>query len=93
MPVFPRLEKDPEGVYIFTMDWSSWLDGYGLSSLDSIVVTVEDGLTKDNVSTTSTDATITVSGGSAGKEYTVKGIATAGTRVDVRRIVVSVKLR
>ncbi len=71
--------KDPEAVLDFEIDWSAWLGA------DTIAVsewTVADGITREADTATTTSATIWLSGGTAGADYSATNrITTAAGRV------------
>lgn len=93
--VGPWIEKDPEAVLDYHLPWAAWLDG---DTLSSVTWTVPAGLTKDsqsiNASSVTIDgtthaantvATVWLSGGTAGNDYTVEcKVVTAGGRTDER---------
>lgn len=80
--------KDPDAVLDYQCDWASWLDDDII--VDSVWV-VQDGMTKDSDAYTSTNATIWLSGGTAGVRYSVTNrITTSGGRVDDRSITINV---
>ena len=63
-----RFDKDPNAVLSYTMKWSKWL---GSDTISTSTWILEDGITNDSDSNTTTTATITLSGGTAGTNYTV----------------------
>ena len=70
------LLKDPTDVVDVVIDWADWLDGDTISTSSW---TLPDGVTQSAESETSTTATLKVSGGTAGQDYTVANtIVTAG---------------
>lgn len=72
------ITKDPNAVLDYTVDWEDWLGSDTISSSDWIV---SDGITEDSASDTNTTATIWLSGGTAGRTYTITNrIVTAGGR-------------
>lgn len=74
--------KDPDAKLDYTVDWTKWLAGDTISKSEWIV---PDGLNGEDDSNTSTTATIWLSGGTAGHEYTVTNrITTAAGRVNDR---------
>jgi hypothetical protein len=74
--------KDPDAKLDYTVDWTKWLNGDTISKSEWIV---PDGLNDEDDSNTSTTATIWLSGGTTGHEYTVTNrITTAGSRVNDR---------
>jgi hypothetical protein len=83
--------KDPNAVLDYTIDWSTWLEGDTISTSDWTVPT---GLTEASDSNTTTTATVWLSGGTAGQEYTVTNrIVTAGGRTEDRSIYIRVEER
>ena len=70
--------KGPNGVFEFTVDWTTELGG---DTISTSAWTVETGITKDSDTNTTTAATIWLSGGTLGKVYKVTNrIVTAGAR-------------
>ena len=63
-----RFDKDPNAVLSYTMKWSKWL---GSDTIATSTWVLEDGITNDTDANTATTATITLSGGTAGRNYTV----------------------
>jgi len=84
--------KDPEAVLDYGFDWSDWLaDGETISTSSW---TVENGITKDSDSKTTTVTTIWLSGGSAGTTYTLTNhIVSSAGREDDRSFAVQVQDR
>ena len=83
--------KDPQSTLDYVVDWSSWL---GADTIASVAWTVETGITQASTTNTTTTATIWLSGGEAGTEYTVTcRVTTAAGRIDERSIVVKVAQR
>lgn len=84
--------KDPSAILDYSVDWTGWL-----ASGDTIVTsswTVPEGITEDSESQTTTTATIWLSGGTEGEDYTlVNKIATAGGRTEERTITIKVRER
>lgn len=66
-------EKDPTSVLDYTFDWSDWLDGAGIATSTWSVPT---GLTNVDDISTSSLATIYLSGGSINETYTVRNTIT-----------------
>jgi len=85
-------EKDPQAVLDYKVDWSDWLtDG---ETITTSTWTVPSGITEDSDTHDDDSATIWLSGGTAGKRYTViNHIVTTAGREDDRSIVISVKNR
>jgi len=83
--------KDPSAVLDYTINWSSWLDS---DTISTSTWTVPTGLTKDSDTSTTTTATIWLSSGTAGTQYTVVNhIVTAAGREDDRSIYIVVENR
>ena len=81
--------KDPSARKDYAIDWTEWLDG---DTIDTVEWTVPDGITEYATSNTTTVATIWLTGGTAGKEYAVVcQITTDGGRIDQRTITIRVK--
>jgi len=86
-----RFDKDPDAVLSYTMDWSKWL---GSDTISTSTWVLEDGITKDSDSNTTTAATITLSSGTKGTNYTVTNrITTAGGLTEDRSWIFRVKER
>lgn len=84
-----RFEKDPNAVLDYEIDWSTWL---GTDTISSSSWTVDAGITEDSDTSTTTTSTVWLSGGTAGKTYTVTNrIATAAGRTDDRSIEIIVR--
>lgn len=83
-----KMLKDPHATLDYSVEWSQWLDG------DTIITsswTVTTGLNNTSESTTTTKATVWLSGGSIGGVYSaVNTITTASGRTDERTITISV---
>jgi hypothetical protein len=81
-------EKDPSAVLDYQVNWATWL---GTDTISTSTWTVTTGLTKDSDTNTTTTATAWLSGGTAGRTYTVTNrIVTAGGRTDERSFQVKV---
>jgi len=77
------IEKDPQAVLDYAMDWADWLDTDTITGTP--VWTIDSGVTKASQSNTTTTATAWLSGGVLGQTYTVTcRITTAGGRTDER---------
>ena len=86
-----QIEKDPDAVLDYQMDWSTWLDTDTISTSTWDVPT---GLTEDSETETTTTTTVWISGGTAGTTYTVTNeIVTAAGRTDSRSILIKVVQR
>lgn len=80
--------KDPNAVLDYQIDWSTWL---GADTIATSTWTVPTGLTKDSDTSTTTTATIWLSGGTSGVTYRiVNHIVTAAGREDDRSIYIRV---
>ena len=87
----PWIFKDPESLLDYQVDWATWLV---TDTISSVVWAVPTGITQDSVSTTTTKATIWLSGGTVAIDYTIEcKILTAAGRTDERRFVVKVRER
>lgn len=76
--------KDPNAVLDYQIDWSKWLSDDTISTSTWIV---PDGITKDSDLSTTTLATIWLSGGTAGEKYpVVNRIVTSDGRTEDRTI-------
>jgi hypothetical protein len=84
-----RIQKDPQAVLDYRVDWSAWLAG------DTIVAStwiLETGITNDLDTYNATTAVIWLSGGTLGEIYTVTNrITTALGRIDDRTFLVEIK--
>ena len=91
MSTTPQFLKDPQAVLDYAVDWATWL---GSDTITSSAFTVGTGLTKDSQATTTTKATVWLSGGTDGTDYQVTNtITTAGGRTDERTITIMVRNR
>lgn len=80
--------KDPAEVLDYTIDWTDLLAG---DTISTSTFTVDAGLTKDAESNSTTSATVTVSGGTAGQNYVVRNvIVTAASKTRARSFLVRV---
>jgi hypothetical protein len=81
--------KDPEAIKDYSVNWSEWLEG---DAVETSAWDVPEGLTLVTESLEGARATVRVSGGSAGKVYTLRNTITtkAGLR-DVRSLGVRVR--
>ena len=83
--------KDPQANLDYSVDWTSWL---GSDTIATSTWTVPTGLTKVSDSKTTEIATVWLSGGTVGQEYTVTNhIKTAAGRDDERSIIIQVQER
>lgn len=85
-------KKDPDSKLDYTVDWTSWLTCGETISTSSWVV--ETGVTQVSTANTNYAATIWLSGGTAGNEYTVTNrITTSAGRIEDRSFVLFVRER
>ena len=83
-----KMLKDPQATLDYSVEWSQWLDGDTISTSSWTVTT---GLNNTSESTTTTKATVWLSGGSIGGVYSaVNTITTATGRTDERTITITV---
>lgn len=83
-----KMLKDPQATLDYSVEWSQWLDGDTISTSSWTVTT---GINNTSESTTTTKATVWLSGGSIGGVYSaVNTITTASGRTDERTITISV---
>jgi len=87
-----RVLKDPSSVLDYSVDWGRWLDaGETITAHD---VTAPTGITLDSDDETDGKVTAWLSGGTAGRSYTVAyAITTSAGRSDERSITVLVRDR
>ena len=85
--------KDPDAVLDYTLDWTKWLDEVG-DTIETSTWIVPAGLTKVTETNTAKLATVWLSGGTVGENYTVTNrITTAAGRADDRSITIRVRER
>lgn len=83
--------KDPDATLDFTVDWVQWL---GSDTIVSASWDVPDALSVEASPNTTTTATVWVSGGTHGADYTLTNrITTAAGRVDDRSLTLHVRNR
>lgn len=81
--------KDPGDRLDYQIDFADWL---GADTVSSVSWDVPSGITNYSTSTTTTTATIWLSGGTHGQDYTVTGQATtAGGRIKQQSFTVKVR--
>jgi len=83
--------KDPDAVSDFTLDWSAWLEsGESISTSGWTVYPAGADLIVDSDTKTSSTATVTVSGGTHGRLYSLVNTITTSVagRKDERTIYV-----
>jgi len=84
--------KDPNAVVDFFIDWTDWL-ATG-ETISTSTWTAESGITVDTSSNSTVKATVWLSGGTAGTEYTLTNrIVTNAGRTDERRLFITVTER
>lgn len=84
--------KAPHAVLDYSIDWSKWLAGDQVETSEWSVS--DPSLEATNEANTTTQATVWLSGGTAGQSYTVTNqITTAGGRTDERSFTVQVQNR
>jgi len=73
-------DKDPDAVLDYTIDWGEWLGEDTIAASDW---TISEGISGGAASKTETAVTIWLSGGEAGKTYTIHNrITTAAGRIN-----------
>lgn len=78
--------KDPDSKLDYTVNWAAWL---GTDTIASSAWVVPTGLTQVSVSSTTTTATIVISGGTAGQTYMITNrITTTQGRIDDRTAII-----
>ncbi len=96
MPSIAAKTKDPDSVLDYKLNWATWL-AETTSTTDTIASvswTVGSGITKDSESNDTTSATIWLSGGTAGNDYSIAcEVTTAGGRTAERTITIMVRER
>jgi len=81
-------EKDANAILDYTVDWTLWLDS---DTISTSAWSAESGITVDSSSSSTTSATVWLSGGTAGTVYMVTNrITTAAGRTDDRRLLIKV---
>lgn len=81
--------KDPGDRVDYQIDYSDWLDG---DTISASAWTVPDGITNYSSSNDTTTATIWLSSGTHGQDYTLTNqITTAGGRIKQQSFVVKVR--
>ena len=83
--------KDPDATLDYTLDWSDYLGGDEIATSAWVV---PEGLTKVSESSTTTLATVWLSGGAAFTTYRVTNrVTTVGGREDDRSVLIQVRER
>jgi hypothetical protein len=81
-------EKDADAVLDYLFDWSDWL---GSDTISTITITADTGITVASSSNTTTNATVWLSGGTAGTIYRLAcKIVTVAGRTDERTVGIKV---
>lgn len=81
-------DKDPDEVLDYRIDWSGRLDG---DTISASTWAVPVGITQDSASNTTTSATIWLSGGTSGEQYTLTNrVTTTGGRTLEQKITLRV---
>lgn len=85
-------KKDPDSVLDYAFNWNEWLEPG--ENINSHVITVDDGITKDSSNNSSTVVTVWLSGGTAGINYNIAcKIITSGGRTVERSITIRCRER
>lgn len=83
----PVIFHDPDAVLPYQFDWATWLERES-TTISSVAWTVPVGLTNVSNSSTTTMATINISGGAVGNDYQVGcRITTVSGITDERSII------
>jgi hypothetical protein len=86
--------KDPDAVLDYTFDWSQWLTGTDAITSSTWIVESPLEIVPASDSFTDTTATVFLSGGEEGSNYTLTNrITTDGSRTDDRTIEIHVRSR
>lgn len=81
--------KDPGDRLDYQVDFEAWLDG---DTISSVSWTVPDSITNFNTSNDTTTATIWLTGGTHGQDYTITcQVTTVGGRIKQQSFVVKVR--
>lgn len=89
---WPVIDKDPDAVLEYTLDWTDWLAD--VSDTISTHAVTESGITKASSSNTTTAVTAWLSGGAVGQVPSATyRIVTAGGRTDERTIYFNIRQR
>jgi hypothetical protein len=84
--------KDPADVLDYVVNWANWLPGG--DTIATATFTVETGITKNSESNDATTATVWLSGGDAGNQYTITcTVTTTGGRTVSRSFEIAVEER
>lgn len=91
MATLETFTKDPNATLDYEIKWGDWLTS---DTISAVTWTVETGITQTAATNTTTAATIWLSGGEAGTEYTVTcRVTTTAGRIDERSIAIRVAQR
>lgn len=85
--------KDPQATLDYAIDWTLWLDG---DEINTSNWTAESGITitPGSPDFTTTVASVYISGGVEGSDYTLKNtITTVGGRTDERTLLIKIRNR
>lgn len=83
--------KDPDARLDYQVDWSDWLDGDTISASSWVLPT---GITQYSVTNNTTSATIFLTGGTEGVDYSVVNrITTSGGRINDQTLIIKVRSR
>lgn len=88
----PTIVKDPDAKLDYIFDWTTWLDAIP-DTIQSHVVTVDSGITKESDTLAGKKVTVWLSGGTVGEAYKVScRITTANnpTRIEERTMIIKV---
>jgi hypothetical protein len=84
-----QYSKDPNATLDYKVDWAAWL---GTDTIFTSTFTVPTGITKSSETNNPTDATVWLSGGTAGQSYQIiNRITTVGGRTDDRTFLIVVE--
>jgi hypothetical protein len=85
---FPKYKHDPDSNVDYSVDWTDWLADTGGDTIASAQWIVPTDLTASNESHTTTAATVWLSGGTVGTDYTVVSrITTVDGRIEDQSII------
>ena len=92
------IDKDPSAILSYTLDWSEWLPTSTTISTSTWTISTISGDASPVTSVTTTNSGTTtiikLSGGTAGKVYTITNtITTSGSLIDRRNFRIKVKNR
>lgn len=85
----PSYKMDVNAVLDFAWDWSNWLSS--LETISSSTATASPGISINSTTNTTSKVTVWLSGGTAGRSYTVTNLITTNQgRTDERTITIRV---